>query len=187
MSCICCNKPLKRRESIQRGMGPVCYARKMAKIESEAEEFTDKVDLPFDSETMDIVCQKEVIPNNEPFSPLGPTWRNHFNIFQIYKHHSPTGMNWGYGGSGPADFAMNILELFFRAAGEKPTSKITCYDDGETYKMPICEWTLVLYQDFKRDIVCALPEEGGTIKGDEVRAWIEKAKVENEHHWRLAA
>ncbi len=33
-------------------------------------------------------------------------------------HHSPSGLSWGYGGSGPADTALSILA---DALGERPT------------------------------------------------------------------
>jgi hypothetical protein len=33
-------------------------------------------------------------------------------------HHSPAGLEWGYGGSGPADLALSILADYF---GEQPT------------------------------------------------------------------
>jgi hypothetical protein len=63
--------------------------------------------------------------------------------------HSPTGMEWGYAGSGPADLALNILLL----AG---------LDQAEA------DW---LYQDFKFAYIAPMPHEGGVIKTKEVRAW----------------
>lgn len=64
--------------------------------------------------------------------------------------HSPTGMLWGYGGSGPADLALNIL----LAAG-LPLKKA----DG-------------LYQDFKWEVVARIPYEGKVLRGAAVQAWI---------------
>jgi hypothetical protein len=51
----------------------------------------------------------------------------HVNIQRRIVRHSPTGFAWGYGGSGPADLALNILSVFIGQA------------DAES-----------LYQDFKR-------------------------------------
>jgi len=45
-------------------------------------------------------------------------------------YHSPTGMNWGYGGSGPADLARSIL---WDVLGEEPE--------------------MVVYQNFKHQFV----------------------------------
>ena len=41
-------------------------------------------------------------------NPNGPA----VPFVQALVKHSPTGMEWGYGGSGPADLALNILALF---------------------------------------------------------------------------
>jgi hypothetical protein len=90
----------------------------------------------------DIVCSRneEGIQTNVP-------WR--------IKKHSPTGMEWGYGGSGPADFALNILSVFI---GQEEAER-----DG-------------LYQLFKWDFVSSLPQEGGTIQREKILEWIEAKK-----------
>ena len=62
---------------------------------------------------------------------------------------------WGYGGSGPADFAWNILSIFL---GQ---------EEAEQY-----------YMAFKFEVVSALPREGGTIKRDFILEWIEKKRKE---------
>jgi hypothetical protein len=63
--------------------------------------------------------------------------------------HSPTGMEWGYGGSGPADFALNILSVFI---GQEL---------AERY-----------HQEFKWQFIAPLPTEGGTIKREDILAWV---------------
>ncbi len=68
--------------------------------------------------------------------------------------HSPTGMSWGYGGSGPSDLARSIL----------------------------CDITTELvanrnYQAFKREFVEKWTE-GWQITEEEVRAWLDKRKKE---------
>jgi hypothetical protein len=60
----------------------------------------DRHDLPFDPATGDIVCRRD------------PDGTKHFNVPRRHVHHSPTGWEWGYGGSGPSDFALNVLALF---------------------------------------------------------------------------
>ena len=80
-------------------------------------------------------------------------WRDsngaHTNVPHAIVHHSPTGMEWGYGGSGPADFALNILYLF--------TDRETAFN---------------LHQEFKREFVATMPREGGEIKANIIRDWI---------------
>ena len=65
--------------------------------------------------------------------------------------HSPTGIEWGYGGSGPADLALSVLLALVgeRAAG-------------------------ALYQRFKDEVVARVPETGGVLRAVDVRAWVER-------------
>lgn len=55
--------------------------------------------------------------------------------------HSPSGFNWGYGGSGPADLALSILADFF---GENPTreqlnsGECLCWQHHQRFK-----WELI--------------------------------------------
>jgi hypothetical protein len=70
--------------------------------------------------------------------------------------HSPNGFEWGYGGSGPADFALNILSVFI---GQEAAEK-----NG-------------LYQDFKWEFVTPLPETGRMIPHKKILNWIETMKA----------
>jgi len=71
--------------------------------------------------------------------------------------HSPTGLGWGYGGSGPADLALNILAVYI---GQK---------EAEKY-----------YQDFKFEFIATMPYEGGTIKREIILKWIEERRALHE-------
>lgn len=62
------------------------------------------------------------------------------------RSHSPTGFEWGYGGSGPAQLALAILAHHLR-------------DDQKALK---------LYQHFKWAIVVALAREGWAIDSDAI-------------------
>jgi hypothetical protein len=66
--------------------------------------------------------------------------------------HSPTGYEWGYGGSGPADLALSILTALGvpEAVAER--------------------W----YQDFKWDFLAGLPREGGEVPVPTVRQWLRR-------------
>lgn len=48
-------------------------------------------------------ASNQVYVNGQPL-PLGPSLKLH--------NHSPTGFNWGYGGSGPAQLALALLMKF---------------------------------------------------------------------------
>ncbi len=153
LSCMCCNRPLSVQQSIQRGLGPICYGKQLEALES-GDATGDKVDIPFDPKTMDIICRRDA-------EGL------HFNIFQVFAHHSPSGMEWGYGGSGPADFALNVMAMFTNHL-EGPRDLLLF--DGR--KISSLAWNL--HQRFKFAFIAALPSEGGTIKGDDIREWVEK-------------
>ena len=64
--------------------------------------------------------------------------------------HSPAGCEWGYGGSGPANQALNIL---LAATGDR-------------------DFAAQHHQEFKWRFVAALPDEGGIVRGDDVVEWI---------------
>lgn len=162
-STICerCHRGLKDADSIKAGMGPVCRA-KAGKGDNDVGSDNQNVfyDLPFDPESMDIVCRREG-------ARLGSDgFRKHFNINQLVVHHSPDGFEWGYGGSGPADFALNVLHLFVPPGSDgQPVQKL--------YRGECSRTAYTLHQDFKREFIAALQEEGGTIHGREIRDWIE--------------
>ena len=67
--------------------------------------------------------------------------------------HSPTGIEWGYLGSGPSDLALSVLSAL--AGGRAARA---------------------LYQRFKAEVVARVPEEGGVLRAAEVRAWVERAR-----------
>ncbi len=71
------------------------------------------------------------------------------NIDHTIVRHSPTGFNWGYEGSGPADLSLNIL-LHFVAP-----------DTAED-----------IYQNFKRDVISKIPPQGGIIKAEHIKNWL---------------
>lgn len=114
---------------------------------------TEKTDLPWDPTTMDIRCERR----DDGL---------HFNIAQRVRHHSPTGMEWGYAGSGPADFALNILDRFL-PVGEDGWDGVRCWD---THVVSRIVWSL--HQEFKFAFIAALPYEGAVISGARIRAWI---------------
>lgn len=65
-------------------------------------------------------------------------------------NHSPTGFEWGYGGSGPAQLALAIL-LHEGLSKEEASAR---------------------HQRFKREVVAELAGENWTLEGDAVREWI---------------
>lgn len=66
--------------------------------------------------------------------------------------HSPTGLEWGYMGSGPADLANSILSdtIGHMANGVAPA----------------------MYQAFKHDVIAKLPQDGFRLRQEDVFAWL---------------
>lgn len=80
-------------------------------------------------------------------------------------HHSPTGIEWGYGGSGPADAALNILHLFAPPGWDgKPHVNL--------YRGRCSKFAWDAHQDFKREFIATMPREGGELSRGEIVGWI---------------
>lgn len=67
-------------------------------------------------------------------------------------HHSPSGMEWGYAGSGPADLARSMLADYLQDPDPHPA----------------------LYQQFKHDLIAPLDQEARRhrIEGATIAAWL---------------
>lgn len=165
-SAICrrCKRPLSDARSIKAGMGPVCRGKcGQGGAATGGNDTTTVADLPFDVDTFDIVCRRDHARSEGPAGD-----GRHFNINQVVVVHSHTGFEWGYGGSGPADFALNILDLFARV---RLNEAADC-QAGRGAEGRCSQFAWDFHQDFKGDFIAKLPELGGTIRGADVEAWV---------------
>jgi len=99
-TCRRCHRVLKREPWRSKGIGRICE-RKMQIDAERVKQNDDGCD--------------EIVPYDG-----GDFWIERLNFSEggcrtnvqrrVYKH-SPTGFNFGYGGSGPADFALNLLMM----------------------------------------------------------------------------
>lgn len=89
----------------------------------------------------------------------------HTNVPHLVIHHSPSGFEWGYGGSGPADLALNVLELLLRRMDYRG-ERMECFD-GDCFRL-----AYKLHQDFKWQFVTAVPREGTTIPLETAEGWL---------------
>lgn len=138
--CARCRRPLTAEQSLNRHLGPVCYGKSALDLAKESNG-TDAFDLAWDAATGDVVCRRDEV-----------TGLLHFNIGLLDNTVKQGGFEWGYEGTGPAMFALNILLWFGVPLAEAQRG-------GN-------------YQNFKREFVARLPKEGGTIPGPAIRAWI---------------
>lgn len=74
-------------------------------------------------------------------------------------NHSPTGFEWGYGGSGPAQTALAILADYLK-------------DDDRAVR---------LHQKFKWDFIAKQPHRGWYIKEPVLRGWLKLHEDTSEH------
>jgi len=75
------------------------------------------------------------------------------NLAQRYVMHSPTGFEWGYGGSGPADLALNMVQYVLENNQWQ----------GERVRRGWFEEAEAFHQEVKRNWLVNIPREGGTI------------------------
>ncbi|MBA3712356.1 MAG: hypothetical protein H0W76_07880 [Pyrinomonadaceae bacterium] len=140
---------------------------------TEAEDTGDRYDLPFDSESIDIVCRREIIEGNASGeNRLGEVRRLHFNIRPTVIHHSPSGWEWGYAGSGPSDFALNVLQLFV-PGDDKGLPSVKCW------RGTCSRFAWLHHIAFKNEFIARLPREGSVIEGATIRAWIAERQRED--------
>lgn len=97
----------------------------------------------------DVIVNKEQLWGGTTYVgvlPLEPS-------LKLY-NHSPTGFNWGYGGSGPAQLALALL--------------LDATDDAEL--------AVRQHQDYKRDVVSGLPDSW-VITRAEIFVWLAKHEL----------
>ena len=89
------------------------------------------------------------------------------NIPHLVVSHSPSGFEFGYGGSGPADLALNALEILLTRKGYKG-QRVDCFE-GTCW-----DKAYELHQEFKRDFIANAPDGGCVIPYETLMVWIDK-------------
>lgn len=140
MNCTKCNRPLIDKNSISRGLGPVCWKAITDDMESRRPTIGHEYYLRHELKEDAIILRRI---NGHPY----------VNVYHKVVDHSPTGFEWGYGGSGPAELALNILMQFVPKA--------------EAYQ---------LHQEFKQSFISTAPHEGARIPRAIIAAWIRRKR-----------
>jgi hypothetical protein len=137
-------------------MGPICRGNRKGETVAVTEE------REFDDEYL----------TGHPPSKCGYLWQRGpagrvlTNVPHRVVSHSPSGFEFGFGGSGPADLALNVLEDFFSRHGYTGP-RTECYD-GSCFAVA---WTL--HQDFKATWIAGCDqEEGGGVSFEDIRTWL---------------
>ena len=163
--CLRCNRPLSNPTSIQAGKGPVCRHRNGGGSDkTNSEAFTDRaLDIPL----AEGIVLRRVASGGRSITGE-PMYEVATNVPHLVTHHSPTGFEFGYGGSGPADLALNIVQLILNRMGHVG-ERTKCWD-GEC-------WTdaYLLHQAFKREFVAGVDRDGAVIPWADAEAWVRRA------------
>ena len=99
------------------------------------------------------------------------TWRRsedgdlQTNVRWRVRHHSPTGFEVGYAGSGPADLALNAMATLFPLSGEKG-EPVKCFDGNVSRSA----WNH--HQPFKFRFLSGADEKEGRIEWADIAAWL---------------
>lgn len=128
-------------------------------------------DSRFDDHYLDLPLQDGIVFKRDDVGV-------HTNVRHYVVHHSPRGFEWGYGGSGPADLALNLLQGVLIHTGHYGDLSGELWDKRQCYAL-----ALHLYQDFKWRYIAALPSAPGTYRlgFNEVQQWIQKQSKSNGH------
>ncbi len=167
MKCRICHRELKREPYRSMGIGKICASKTSKQHELKMDMSDDEI-VPYDGG--DIFIERLASPTLNLSQPLvnAPdyiTLQKHTasgvrtNVPRREVKHSPTGYNFGYGGSGPADFALNVMLMF-------------CADrDGAHF----------LYQTFKSEFLAtkeAANTERLVIPKSEIIGFIERNNIQ---------
>jgi len=147
--CAICGRPLTDPESVRRGIGPICWSGGDGAEEQHSE--------PHDFTLFEPLADGVILKRDE----VG-VWTNVQHHVVV---HSPTGFEWGYAGSGPADLALNIVQTLLNERGYTG-ERVDCYQGWCWDKA----WEL--HQDLKFDIIARVPHEGATIPYELLSNWL---------------
>lgn len=83
-------------------------------------------------------------------------------------HHSPTGFEMGYAGSGPADLALALLAENLDVEDRRPEA----FHRPLGVIEPAAELAWSAHEQFKVDHIATAPPEGLTLTSGEIAAWL---------------
>lgn len=93
------------------------------------------------------------------------------NVPWLVKHHSPTGFEIGYSGSGPSDLALNAMATLFPCEGAQIER---CFEGAVSHQA----W--LLHQRFKFAFLATADRSGGRIEWEAIEAWLNQER-QNDH------
>lgn len=96
-------------------------------------------------------------------------------------NHSPTGLEWGFGGSGPAQLALAMLADFFA-----DIEAVMLHSPNRDHLMPSAHAksasdraALDLYQAFRHDVIAAIRAQQWEIRSVQVAKWVREQSYQS--------
>ena len=166
--CSRCKRPLSNPKSVDAGMGPICrgHGGGMKDDVCKREQFADSPVVGDDDWlelTEALVLQRDGDDNHAVVRT---------NVPHLVAHHSPSGFEFGYAGSGPADLALNVCQWYLNHIGYQG-EKSQCFD-GNCFSL-----AFILHQDFKRTFIACAPHEGIVIPFQQIQYWFNQHITED--------
>lgn len=116
-----------------------------------------------------------LVMRREP-SGEGPRGTVKTNVPHRVERSSPDGFEFGYGGSGPSDLALNALEHLIQALAEEgaidPPSAYYTEEDGDVQKGRVSEKAFRLAPAFKAKFVAPVSRSGGAVEHEVLKTWL---------------
>lgn len=172
--CYRCGRQLSNPLSVQLEIGPVCRGHNRRDIgQKEDKTVSDicKRSKFSDHEYTAIPFTKEIVlerfERQVDFPSSAEVGGVITNVPHLVIHHSPDGYEFGYAGSGPADLALNICQMYLNITGYEG-EKCKCYD-GKCFNLA---WSL--HQEFKRAFIANAPRTGTRIPFGVIDAWFKQ-------------
>ncbi len=156
--CEKCGRLLTDPDSIRRGIGPVCagHGRLNDLGENDMEDFCDFT--LFDPITDGLIMKRD---------DRG-VWTN---CPHLVTHHSPSGFEFGYGGSGPADLALNVVEILLNHLNYRG-ERVKCWR-GDCW-----DKAFELHQGFKLEFIAPAERNGEVIPYPMMLGWVQNFLLE---------
>jgi len=169
--CQRCKRPLSDPKSVEAGMGAICRGhsgkgKDMNSDTAKRTEYADKFDdsIPF---TTSFIMRRAGSAGDADLDRVVYT-----NVPHLVVHHSPDGFEFGYGGSGAADLALNACQLYLNITGYQG-EKTKCYD-GYCWMLA---W--MLHQEFKREFVASVNwNRGAVVPFTHIDQWFKATMTE---------
>lgn len=160
-TCVRCNRPLKDAGSIARGMGAVCSGKASRQDSGALLNDTPVLNGVGALADVGLVCRRL------------SDGRLACNVPHVVVWHSPSGFDCGYGGSGPAELALNVLhQLVPPVVGQEFSGMGGVGVDCRAEDM---------HHQFMWDFIDKMPKDGGRVPIEDINQWIAGKLIEAEH------